>query len=150
MKIALTLIWLVYMFFAVKDSLHMLQQNLYDDDHRYTKWINKNFSKIMLSFPLLQILLIPLALFVGGLATEVTFLATYLLLATRNFVADRKKTTKKPLVLTAKVKLLLVTIFAIVLLTILAGLNLGINYYAILAFIGYFVYYIMRHLTFFI
>ena len=52
------IIWLMYMYYRLKKSLHMLQQNLYDDDYRYFKWTIKNFSKIMLSFDLSQIFLI--------------------------------------------------------------------------------------------
>ena len=57
-KILLTIIWLLYMYYRTKKSLHMLQQNLYDDDFRYIKWIKNNFSKIMLSFELSQVYLI--------------------------------------------------------------------------------------------
>ena len=45
-KIMLTILWLMYMFYRTKKSLHMLQQNLYDDDYRYIKWIKNNFDKI--------------------------------------------------------------------------------------------------------
>ena len=45
-EIFLTIVWLPYLFFRTKSSLHMLQQNLYDDDFRYVKWIKKNFRKI--------------------------------------------------------------------------------------------------------
>ena len=57
-KIMLTILWLMYMFYRTKKSLHMLQQNLYDDDYRYIKWIKNNFDKIMLSFELSQVFLI--------------------------------------------------------------------------------------------
>ena len=46
-KIMLTILWLMYMFYRTKKSLHMLQQNLYDDDYRYIKWIKNNFDKIL-------------------------------------------------------------------------------------------------------
>ena len=58
MEILLIIIWLFYLYFRTKKSLHMLQQNLYDDDHRYLKWIKKNFDKIMLGAEILQLFLI--------------------------------------------------------------------------------------------
>ena len=58
------IIWLMYMYYRLKKSLHMLQQNLYDDDYRYFKWTIKNFSKIMLSFDLSQVFLIFFILFI--------------------------------------------------------------------------------------
>ena len=63
-EIFLTIVWMPYLFFRTKKALHMLQQNLYDDDFRYVKWIINNFSKIMLSFDLSQVLLIFFILFV--------------------------------------------------------------------------------------
>ena len=63
-KIMLTILWLMYMFYRTKKSLHMLQQNLYDDDYRYIKWIKNNFDKIMLSFELSQVFLIFFILYV--------------------------------------------------------------------------------------
>ena len=29
-----------------KKSIHMLQQNFYDDDHRYLLWITRNLNKV--------------------------------------------------------------------------------------------------------
>ena len=58
MIVILTIIWLMYMFYRTKKALHMLQQNLYDDDFRYIKWIKNNFNKVMLSFHLSQVFLI--------------------------------------------------------------------------------------------
>ena len=39
--------FILYIFLRTKKSLHMLQQNLYDENRRYIKWMIKNISKIM-------------------------------------------------------------------------------------------------------
>ena len=79
-KIMLTILWLMYMFYRTKKSLHMLQQNLYDDDYRYIKWIKNNFDKIMLSFELSQVFLIFFILYVKkGIIIEILFGIIYLI-----------------------------------------------------------------------
>ncbi len=143
MKILLTFVWIIYMFYITKDSLHMLQQNLYDDDFRYFKWLNKNFTRLMLSFALSQVFLIFFILFINkGIIIDILFLIIYLLLIVRSFGISYKVVVKKPLVVTARIKRLLLTIFILISLMIFFGLKLNINYYIILSFIGYFMYYI--------
>mgnify|MGYP000888739669 CR=1 FL=1 len=77
-KILLTIVWFLYMFFRTKKALHMLQQNLYDDDRRYIKWIFDNFTKIMLSFELVQVFLIFFILYKGsGVIIPIIFVVVY-------------------------------------------------------------------------
>ena len=107
-KIMLTILWLMYMFYRTKKSLHMLQQNLYDDDYRYIKWIKNNFDKIMLSFELSQVFLIFFILYVKkGIIIEILFGIIYLILLIRSFGISYKEVIKKPLVITKRIKRLL-------------------------------------------
>ena len=109
-EIFLTIVWFPYLIFRIKKSLHMLQQNLYDDDFRYIKWFKKNFGKTMLSFDLVQVLLIFLILFVKkGIVIPISFVVVYLLLFIRSFGLSYKEVVKKPLVVTARVKRLIFT-----------------------------------------
>ena len=140
------IIWLMYMYYRLKKSLHMLQQNLYDDDYRYFKWTIKNFSKIMLSFDLSQVFLIFFILFIPdknlGIA-EILFLIIYILLFLRSFGLSYKEVIKKPLVVTARIKRLIVTILLITIIPSYFLIKSGINIYLVLSFIGYFTYYIV-------
>ena len=43
MYLVLLLIITVTIFLKSKKSLHMLQQNLYNENNRYLKWVIKNF-----------------------------------------------------------------------------------------------------------
>ena len=96
-EIFLTIVWFPYLIFRTKKSLHMLQQNLYDDDFRYVKWMKKNFSKIMLSFDLVQVLLIFFILYVKkGIIISILFGIVYLLLFIRSFGLSYKEVVKKP------------------------------------------------------
>lgn len=143
-EIFLTIVWIPYLFFRTKSSIHMLQQNLYDDDFRYIKWIKKNFSKIMLSFDLVQVLLIFLILFVEkGIIIPISFGIIYFLLFIRSFGLSYKEVVKKPLVVTARVKRLIFTVILIYILTIYLSFKFNINYYVTLSTLAYFQYFIV-------
>jgi len=142
-KALLTLIWLVYAYYRIKRSLHMLQQNLYDDDKRYIKYIKNNFNKIMLGIELSQVLLIFLILFINDkIIVPILFVLVYLMLDLINYAVSKTEIIKKHLVVTARVRRLLVTIFLIYMLCITIGLKLHINYYVIITLLAYLQYFI--------
>ena len=144
LEIFLTILWLPYLCYRTKKALHMLQQNLYDDDFRYIKWIKKNFSKIMLSFDLSQVFLIFFILFVKkGIIIPISFGVIYLLLFIRSFGLSYKEVVKKPLVVTARIKRLICTIFIIYLVSIYLGFKFNVNYYVILSLLAYLQYFIV-------
>lgn len=144
-KILLTIPWLFYMFYRTKKALHMLQQNLYDADFRYLKWIKNNFNKIMLSFELSQILLIFFILYVKeSVVISILFVIIYILLFIRSFARNHNEVVKKPLVVTARIKRLLLTTFIIYGLSIyFLYFRLNINYYLILTIMAYLQYFII-------
>lgn len=143
MKILLIIIWLFYLYFRIKKSLHMLQQNLYDDDHRYLKWIKKNFDKIMLDAEILQLFLVFFILFIKkSNFILILFGIIYFLLFIRSFGISHKEVVKKPLVVTARIKRLLCTITLIYLIMIYFSYKLNINVYLILTILAYFQYFI--------
>ncbi len=143
MEILLIIIWLFYLYFRTKKSLHMLQQNLYDDDHRYFKWIKKNFDKIMLGAEILQLFLIFFILFIKkSNYILILFGIIYFLLFIRSFGISHKEVVKKPLVVTARIKRLLCTITLIYLIMIYFSYKLNINVYLILTILAYFQYFI--------
>lgn len=121
----------------------MLQQNLYDDDHRYLKWIKKNFDKIMLGAEILQLFLIFFILFIKkSNFILILFGIIYFLLFIRSFGISHKEVVKKPLVVTARIKRLLCTITLIYLIMIYFSYKLNINVYLILTILAYFQYFI--------
>lgn len=143
MEFLLIIIWLFYLYFRTKKSLHMLQQNLYDDDHRYLKWIKKNFDKIMLGAEILQLFLIFFILFIKkSNFILILFGIIYFLLFIRSFGISHKEVVKKPLVVTARIKRLLCTITLIYLIVIYFSYKLNINVYLILTILAYFQYFI--------
>jgi len=102
--------YLIFTIFKTKKSFHMLQQNFYDDDRRYFKWIITNISKIAYESDILFVLII-CTLFFGIGITIGAFIILYGII----FISYRKKkvVAKKPLVVTARIKRLSFTMFLI-------------------------------------
>ena len=102
-------------FFKTKRSLHMLQQNLYNENNRYVKWIFKNI-KQFLDWDII-ILIISLVVMVGfydfktlSLIAIILIIIISYFLGYRWIVRIRNDQNKKPLVVTARIKRLIVTI----------------------------------------
>lgn len=131
----LYLLIMIFLFFAItcksKRFLHMLQQNLYNENNRYLKWIFKNW-KVFLD---LDIFIIAISL-IGGLVTydlDRLSLIFGLILIILGIVLGlswnkriKNDQNKKPLVITKRVKRLIFTTFLLYLLpVVLCLLNYG-------------------------
>ena len=62
--IVLLISFIIINFYKTKRSLHMLQQNLYNENNRYLKWIKKNFKKAFSIFDLVPIIIFAVIIFV--------------------------------------------------------------------------------------
>ena len=95
----------------------MLQQNYYDESERYFLWILKNPKKVWLEldiwFPILAILL-----FANGSIPAIGFSIFYILLVCEYHVRRTQEQVKKPLVITARVKRLMITLFILYVIVI--------------------------------
>ena len=56
--------YLVFTIFKTKKSFHMLQQNFYNDDNRYFKWVLVNIPKMAFDSDILFVLLVYLSLLI--------------------------------------------------------------------------------------
>lgn len=136
----------IYLIVSLKKSLHMLQQNWYNDGNRYLKWIDNNKKYVYLS-P--SILIFPLSI-IGCYYRKYSILVTiYYILITILLIRSRKKEqVKKPLVVTSRIKRLCVTIFiiySIPVISILTDFHLRLSpiYTFIIGALLYFNYYIV-------
>lgn len=102
--------YLIFTIFKTKKSFHMLQQNFYDDDRRYFKWILTNISKIAYESDILFVLIMCTLFFEIGVT-----IGAFIILYGIIFINYRKKKViaKKPLVITARIKRLSFTMFLI-------------------------------------
>ncbi len=111
--------FLIYICMRMKKSMHMLQQNFYNDSNRYIKWIFKNKNKSFLTYDLL---------FVPVLVIGYCFEQTYLLMAIFYFVMcfiyyqnNKKESVKIRLKVTTRIKRMLVTFFLLTFLVLYGG-----------------------------
>ncbi len=105
-------------FFKTKRSLHMLQQNLYNENNRYLKWIFKNYKQFM-DWDIILLLIT----FVGSLVffdleiisligiVGLTIVGYFIGFTWINRIKNDQN--KKPLVVTARIKRLIFTILVI-------------------------------------
>lgn len=135
--------FLMYLFLRTKKSLHMLQQNLYDENRRYCKWLIKNIVKVMFKYDLLPFIVIVLY-FLGFNSTvlAISFAVIYLFVFVINYISHKKESVKKPLVVTARIKRLLFTVFILYGISIYFLLSI-INSEVLLVIMGYFQYLIV-------
>lgn len=102
---------LIYTIEKAKKAMHMLQQNLYNVGNRYLKWIRRNGKEVWQNFDFFScLLLVFVFLFPNSFLLFLTaasyFIGIFLLYQKEK---GEKGKTKKPLVITARVKRLIVT-----------------------------------------
>lgn len=115
--LVLLFVMLIYYFTKTRKALHMLQQNLYNENQRYLKWLKKNLKTAFFHIDLF-----------GVVGTSVLFLMkddivkniwlimliAFYLFATHVFINHSKtEQNKKPLVVTSRIKRLWVTLLLI-------------------------------------
>ena len=142
----LSLIPLIYLtIIKTKKSIHMLQQNYYDESNRYLLWIKNNLNKVFISYDLVLFIII-IGLILNSSITSVLFLLLSIFAIIE--IKSTKEQVKKPLVITARVKRMFITEF--ILYVILLGIILLLFkessitiYYVILSIVTYLNYFIV-------
>ena len=126
MKILIIIFFIVLLFvnfYKTKRTLHMLQQNLYNENNRYLKWLFKNKSQFV-NFELLTIPISLLGILVfkhmGILYASIMMIELLLLLSGRDWKNLIKyDQNKKKLVVTARIKRLIFTTFILYMIPII-------------------------------
>lgn len=105
----------IYLFLKSKNSVHMLQQNWYNDGNRYIKWLWKNKKKAFLRLELLFLLFF-LGFMLSDVWTMVLFVVLYVILSLVLLGCEAKAQNKLPLKFTKRVRRLFVTIYLVYML----------------------------------
>lgn len=133
-----------------KKSLHMLQQNLYNENNRYVKWVIKNKSEF-LNIEIINIILYAIILNVYTMSNYsiiiyVLLILLYLMaiLLLKKKIDNEKLKEKKPLVITKRIKRLIVTITILYLIPVVV---LSINNDIKLSLIMTLIFAIMLYLN---
>ncbi len=138
---------IIYFIIKLKKAIHMLQQNWYDDDNRYLKWIIHNPYKVFLEIDMFYFIIIA-TIFVPVKTGMIIFGAFYLACIMVSMKYKQKEQVKKPLVVTKRVKRLMVTIgllylIPIILMTITFNINMIGYYYLIVGTLTYLTYFLV-------
>ena len=97
-----------------KKSLHMLQSNLYNENNRYLKWVIKN-KKELLSIEIIDFIFLILGVFILYKYIDFSYVVLFVIciinlyLSFNLFNKQNSIQTKKPLVVTKRIKRLIVT-----------------------------------------
>ena len=120
-------------YYKTKKSLHMLQQNLYNENNRYVKWIIKNYRQFLNLelFTIIISLIGTVVIYDLETATTITLLILSLLIFILSFswrMNLKNEQSKKKLVITHRIKRLMVTILILFMIPlVIIGLHLNEN-----------------------
>ena len=125
----LLIIILFYLMIKGYKALHMLQQNLYNENNRYFKWMKSNIKISFINIDILAMISIILAYRFKNYILLITAILLYILDGYRILNIVKNEQVKKPLVITARIKRLLVTITILYLIPmIILIINHNLNY----------------------
>ena len=143
---------LILIYFKSKKSMHMLQQNYYDESKRYFIWITKNLKKVFLTVDIFLVF----SLICSFLPENIAYLfygsLSFFIMALYH---SKKEQVKKPLVVTARIKRLfttLIIIHLIIIVLIILTFNkkyIGLYYFGLsfLTYLNYFVILIVNKIN---
>ncbi len=137
----------IYLWIKSKKSVHMLQQNWYNEGNRYIKWIWKHKKTVFGSFELL-FFIFGFGFLLTDVWTMILFVTLYTVLSLILLHQEGKEQNKLPLKFTKRVRRLFVTIFIIYILPIIGMVVLYqakyvAVYYLIIGLLSYMNYYMI-------
>ena len=145
----------IYIIYSSKKSLHMLQQNLYNENNRYLKWIFKNSEQIFLNLNVYGIIFASFLFFEDKfkeIDLKLIFIGMCSLVYLISLYVDREKRkndqNKKPFVVTKRVKRLIFTLFLLYIIPLViyiidrSTLNYDLLALSIMTTLNYVVIYI--------
>lgn len=137
-----------YLIVKSKKAMHMLQQNLYNMNHRYVKWIIKNPISVFISFDFLSVMFMILAFYLNQelwlILSSVIYVLGFFLIRMKD--EKEKVHEKKPLVVTKRVLRLIFTtsvLYLIPSILICFYKESSLLFLLILGIMVYFVYFIL-------
>ncbi len=158
LTILLVVLMTVYVLFKITKALHMLQQNLYNENNRYLKWVGKNIGHTFFNTNMIAIIFTFILMLSIMKEFRMIFIIIlcliYLLAFCYDYYRSKGEQNKKPLVYTARIKRLLVTIiilYSIPLIIFLINnslIDVSLFVYSILVTCVFFVIFIANIINF--
>ena len=156
--IILVVLMAFYVLFKITKAMHMLQQNLYNENNRYLKWVIKNIGLTFFNSNMIGIIFTFILMLSILEELRMVFLIILCLIYLMAFCYDvyrsKGEQNKKPLVYTARIKRLLVTIiilYSIPLIIFLINnslINVSLFVFSILVTCVYFVIFLANIINF--
>lgn len=112
----------IYLIVKGKKALHMLQQNLYNENNRYLKWIKGNLETAFFNLDFISTILIIVGAILNNKTSDILIISAlviYFIDAIRIINKRKTEQVKKPLVITARVKRLIVMISILYLIPVI-------------------------------
>lgn len=100
--------YLIYLIYKARKAMHMLQQNWYNDGNRYLNWILSNKKKVFITYDILFVLFL-LLMFLETKVCLIIVPIFYMIVFVLYRKGVKKEQSKKPLVITARIKRLYTT-----------------------------------------
>lgn len=147
------LIIYLYVIKISKKSLHMLQQNLYNENNRYLKWIKNNSKLITRNIDLYAIVFAIFTIFTTSNILINIFLGIIVCVYIVSYLLFKEKLqheqNKKPLVITARIKRLIITTAILYLIPLIVALITNYKYdcliiLTIMTSLNYYIVYIAK------
>ena len=138
---------LLFLLIKIRKAFHMLQQNWYNDGFRYMRWIGRNIKKVFFHYDLVIIPLFILSFFIDVSIMLYVYCITYVVISYLYYRSIKKEQVKKPLVFTARIKRLSVTVLLLYVLIMyfifknydIAYINILYLIVAISVYLSYFI-----------
>ncbi len=144
-------------FYAVtiksRKSLHMLQQNLYNENNRYLKWLHQNRNQALKHYDLIGLVLSVFSLFTGNILSKILlFISAAIYLFDTEVIkySIMVEKAKKPLVKTSRVKRQIITLYVLNLLPLIlyiifrSNAKILILFSSLMLVLNYYVVYLVK------
>ena len=109
--------YVIYFIYRSMEAMHMLQQNLYNENNRYLKWAFRNSDKIFVFIDFIPIIFFLIVLFIkGDNLLDISLIASmfiFLFGIYNEYQRNRNNQNKLPLKVTSRIKRLFITLLII-------------------------------------
>ena len=133
---------LIYNLYISKRSIHMLQQNMYNENNRYFKWIFKNLKETF-RFDMISLISVFLAVIFNNIVFLILAFIFYIVSICYYRYLKKFEQNKKPLVITARVKRFITTLVLVNLIILFLTIFVNDYFLVVLALISSFNFYLI-------
>ena len=111
------LVYIIYFVYRSMEAMHMLQQNLYNENNRYLKWIVKNYKRVFCIYDFIPIIFYLFLLFNSDKAIVdfilIANMIIYMYCIYNEYQKNKEKQNKLPLKFTSRIKRLFATLILV-------------------------------------